>query len=1026
MKLRHTILLLLSFAATLAFLADARAAGLVEEWNIVPGSDPIEAVAAEDLQRFLAERLGASASIAPAGEDDARSIHIGTATDHPRIAAAHADRPFTLTDSPESYHLAFRDGALYIVGREAKGAMNGVYRLINRGADVLRSLDPATLDEHGSPVFRYRIGDHLRTQKMPPGWSDDDQGRWYAQHFVNIVWGEKFGPPLPYEVRKKYGLGLMLEASLPPTPEGTHWGETGHKSPWWDGPANASAVYRWGRPSWYGDVKVVDPFDPVGRQAYLDHFNNLLERNPDTKIMYCIFGDYSWAPNEDSTRISDGKRFEHTQEEAIREILVLMREAIGERDVIPAVWMWLLFPKQGKEKFMEEMTAEGIGVMYNEASDNDCWTYLRDNFDEVSLKLGPDGKTKFGRNYLPLVSIGGTCESVRPGLAMPLPHVGATKTLRLLDAGVQNFIIWWGSCEGWAYQANIEAMAELVWNPQAFDRSHADPFNPENPEPLIGRIARRDFGDLAPDVLRFWEAFERALVDVDLAGNRTGLQNQSWYQRTGNYLIFIHGHNLPLIPSELARKEKVASLYPWILRPHAEENWAMVRANVEAALQQLDALRHRDGIAPDVQWRLDAMHQNIAVFFRVFANMHNHMQAAQVMERHAHLAHDSARLKAELAGIIANDIANTQALVELVKQFPENFFLTRKAEPDGSSTRDADIRRLEEKIARSRKYLETPASGIVELPARIEAAEVLVADGEGGQWTLEITTDGQSWQPVAHGIATPGVPSMAAFEPIEARAARLTGPAGKSARLTLYAPPVVNRIAAVNATLRPAFHPEITRYELVAPHSADLVELKVDPADAPVRVQGEPMAADGIARVRMDGGEAAEMQIAFPSGARSYQLNLLRNLAAGATVAASSADSKFPASNAIDGQAAMSDDASRWVSRTTDEHWLTLDLHEPRTFGRAVIGTGHQRATTHSIRALKLQASEDGQSWYDIPGAAVSGNNKNVIHLEFNPVTSRHVRLVVTQTPDNRARVYELELYAPDTHTSHRSFTGGL
>src|SRR5690606_13685351 len=222
-----------------------------------------------------------------------------------------------------------------------------------------------------------------------------------------------------------------------------------------------------------------------------------------TKILYCIFGDYSWAPNEDSTRVSDGKPFGHTQEEAIREILVLMREAIGDRDVIPAVWMWLLFPRQGKEKFMEEMTAEGIGVMYNEASDNDCWTYLRDNFDDVALKLGPDGKSKFGRNYLPLVSIGGTCESVRPGVGMPLPHVGADKMLKLYEAGVENFIIWWGSCEGWAYQANIEAMAEMVWNPRAFDPSHRDPFNPENPEPLIGSIARRDFGELAPDVLRF-------------------------------------------------------------------------------------------------------------------------------------------------------------------------------------------------------------------------------------------------------------------------------------------------------------------------------------------------------------------------------------------------------------------------------------------------------------------------------------------------------------------------------------------
>lgn len=995
--------ILLLIVALLSFLQAAVAA------EVIPGADPLEATAAADLREALAGR-------------DTPPIHLGTPDTHDAIAQQHTADPFTLTDNPESYHIAFRDGALYIVGASPKGAMNGAYRLMNRGQAALRELDLASLDEHGTPAFRYRIGDHLRTQKMPPDWSDEDQARWYAQHFVNIVWGEKFGPPLPYEVRKKYGLGLMLEASLPPTPEGTHWGETGHKSPWWDDPANASAIYWWGRPSWYGQVKVVDPFDPVGRQAYLDHFNNLLEKNPDTKILYCIFGDYSWAPNEDSTRVSDGKRFEHTQEEAIREILVLMREAIGDRDVIPAVWMWLLFPKQGKEKFMEEMTAEGIGVMYNEASDNDCWTYLRDNFDNVALKLGPDGKTKFGPNYIPLVSVGGTCESVRPGVGMPLPHVGATKTLKLYDAGVEQFIIWWGSCEGWAYQANIEVLAELVWTPDAFDREHRDPFNPQNPEPLIGYIARRDFGPVADQVLRFWEAFDRALVDVNLDGERTGLQNQSWYQRTGNYLIFLHGQTIPLIPSELVQREKVHSLFPWILRPHAEENWAMVRANLADAIAQLDEIRRTPDLPEEVQWRLDTMYLNTRAFHLIFSNMHNHMRALQVMDRLSHRAPESPRIRVELLPILENDIANTEALIALLEEFPPNFFLSGKHERGNRPTRDAEIVKLREKIERTRQYLhEKPTSPdlaanqplrrdldavVVELPAAAAVESVFVQWDQPQPWTLEVSQDGQQW---TQAVSTEG--TAVAIEPLTVRFVRVgTNQPAAVREIAVYGPPPLQRLDAVTGRLRTPFSPAQDTYELVVGEDVEQIELRIEAGsadritlnDQPVEGGTVRVPAEDILTIEASSGDTAEV----------YSIHVLRNIAVGKPVQADSIEGNFQAVHAVDGMADATDDKSRWVSAVgSGEHWLSVDLGKPATISRAVIIHGHQRATTHAMRAFALQASDDGSTWREVPGASVTNNQSNTTELNFEPITARHIRLVVTDSPDGRARVYELELY---------------
>jgi len=1009
-------LILLLIAALLPFLP---AAGLAD---VIPGSDPLEITAAADLREALADI-------------DAPDIHVGTPATHDAIATQQKAQPFTLTDNPESHHIAFRDGAVYIVGASPKGAMNGVYRLMNRGRAALETLDFTKLDDAVAPAFRYRIGDHLRTQKPPPGWSDEDQARWYARHFVNVVWGEKFGPPLPYEMRRKYGLGLMLEASLPPTPEGTHWGDTAHKSPWWDDPANASAIYWWGRPSWYGKVKVVDPFDPVGRQAYLDHFNNLLEQNPDTKILYCIFGDYSWAPNEDSTRVSDGKPFGHTQEEAIREIMRVMREAIGERDVIPAVWMWLLFPKQGKERFMEEMTADGIGVMYNEASDNDCWTYLRDNFDNVALKLGPYGKTKFGSNYIPLVSVGGTCESVRPGVGMPLPHVGATKTLRLYDAGVEQFIIWWGSCEGWAYQANIEVLAELVWNPQAFDRTHRDPFNPQDPEPLIGYIARRDFGPVADDVLRFWEAFDRALVDVNLNGEKTGLQNQSWYQRTGNYLIFLKAQRIPLIPSELVRREKVQSLFPWILRPHAQENWATVRAKLADAIAQLDAIRRTPDLPADVQWRLDTMYLNIRAFHLVFANMHNHMRALQAMERLAHLPPDSPRAKVELLPILADDIANTEALIALIEQFPPNFFLSEKNTPDGSPTRDAEIAHLRRKIQQSRAYMaEKPAgadlahsqpirrsgdAAVVELPTTAIVQSVFVHWDQPREWRLELSADGQGWT-----RAQPTWTTAAAVDPMPARYVRVrTDDASAVASIEVYGPPPLQRLEAITGRLRMPFNPAQEMHELVIPAGADEIDLRIEAGSADrITINGQPVEPGTI---RVPAADELILRAAAGEHVQQHTIRVLRNLAIGKPAQADSIEGSFTPANAVDGQADATDDKSRWVSAVGDEHWLIVNLGAPTTLSRAIVIHGHQRATTHAMQAFHLECSDDGSTWRPIPGAAVTDNRANTTELAFKPVQARFVRLVVTRTPDSRARVYELALYGPDRPFKSQRFPGG-
>src|SRR5690606_30859869 len=179
---------------------------------------------------------------------------------------------------------------------------------------------------------------------------------------------------------------------------------------------------------------------------------------------------------------------------------------------------------------------------------------------------------------------------------------------------------------------------------------------------------------LAPGVLRFWRDFEAALVDKNRAGEETGLQVYSWYQRTGNYLVFLDAQAMPLIPEVLADKKKVNSLFPWAVKPEAIENFGEVAGALEKALAQLDPLIEKatDDAARE---RLDSMRRNGWIYLRVLRTQHNHMRALRVMEESPTLAPDSPALKARLLPILADEDANAAATIALLREFPPNTYL---------------------------------------------------------------------------------------------------------------------------------------------------------------------------------------------------------------------------------------------------------------------------------------------------------------------------------------------------------------
>jgi hypothetical protein len=751
--------MILSAALWLPF-SPAASQTLTGEWAIASGGDIVEQTAAQELKKALAGRLGKEPAITRA-PGKARMIYIGTPATSPEIAAEHARAPFRLNPSePESYHLAARGGSLYIAGAGPKGAMNGVFRFLEKNTS-----DIGALDEAGSPAFRLRVGGHIYNQWPPSFWSQDEQAAYYASHYINVIWGEKYEPPLPRDVRRRYGLGVMMEVRFPP-----------EKGPWMDRAENAPAVYI--NPK-NNNRRGISPFDAKGREAYAQRYREALKENPDVKVLYGTFADYNIIPSEAFVNIKTGRPYGHSRADGIKEILAIMKEVIGDRDIQPAVWLWHAFfgDPEGEKAFMLEMAQEGVAVIFNEAGNNDCWLLCRDNFTPAAVRTDGRGATLYGEHYLPLVSAGGACESTNPVIAMPLPAVAAYKLARLADIDAKNFILWWAGLEGWVYQPNAEVIAHMTWEPRAFDIKNPAPLDPVTGEPLLRRIAERDFGAvLAPRVLEFWQAFDRAVVwnraayAKDFQPGDTGLHIMDWYQRMGiftEYSAFGGPYHLPLVPDVLAERKEAQNAKAWMHKPGVAENYKTVLAELDAAIGKIDDLC-KTAAPGAVASRLNDMRRWADLYRRLLTTQYHFNRAATAMLA-AGAAPGAAPPRQPLAPIsdIARDeIDNATKLIALLRDFYPEVNITynggevwRKHAP---RRRDEEIQLLQTKIDAMRDWLESGRRPNLALKKRAvgssKEAETLAAanavDGDGKTRWSSAYSDAQ-WLEVDLGAVHP-------------------------------------------------------------------------------------------------------------------------------------------------------------------------------------------------------------------------------------------------------------------------------
>lgn len=115
-----------------------------------------------------------------------------------------------------------------------------------------------------------------------------------------------------------------------------------------------------------------------------------------------------------------------------------------------------------------------------------------------------------------------------------------------------------------------------------------------------------------------------------------------------------------------------------------------------------------------------------------------------------------------------------------------------------------------------------------------------------------------------------------------------------------------------------------------------------------------------------------------------------------------------------DGQADIADNSGRWLGRGPLPHEIEFAWEKPVTVGAARVISGYNQGgqVTAPLADFTLQWNL-GMTWQDIPGASVQGNLDPHWSATFTPVKAAKLRLRVTKTQDDTARIWEVEFYGP-------------
>ncbi|MDQ3803369.1 MAG: PA14 domain-containing protein, partial [Acidobacteriota bacterium] len=161
------------------------------------------------------------------------------------------------------------------------------------------------------------------------------------------------------------------------------------------------------------------------------------------------------------------------------------------------------------------------------------------------------------------------------------------------------------------------------------------------------------------------------------------------------------------------------------------------------------------------------------------------------------------------------------------------------------------------------------------------------------------------------------------------------------------------------------------------------------------------------------------------------RVNVALSANGGAAAASSTFDAARSAPTAINGDrrgrhwgAGPATTGGGWTDATPNvfPDWLEVTFASAETIGEIDVytvqdayqtpeePTAEMTNTLYGLTAFEVQYWT-GSAWAAVPGGVVAGNNKVWRRFTFAPVTTRKIRVVVTDTPDAYSRVVEVEAW---------------
>ena len=133
------------------------------------------------------------------------------------------------------------------------------------------------------------------------------------------------------------------------------------------------------------------------------------------------------------------------------------------------------------------------------------------------------------------------------------------------------------------------------------------------------------------------------------------------------------------------------------------------------------------------------------------------------------------------------------------------------------------------------------------------------------------------------------------------------------------------------------------------------------------------------------------------------------------TVSSNYDTDRYPQDNINDGRVDTRDNSLRWLSNGSSmPDVVTFRWAEPRLISamRLVSGWFNGSTTTDPIVDFYVEY-HNGSAWKAVPGAGVEDNTRIECLLKFDPVQTDRLRVVVTETPMDISRIWEVGFYHP-------------